>query len=54
MDRIERYRGALLGLAAGDAVGSVPVMLRLHPQYRQLLPQLDKAIQQLQDNGKLR
>ncbi|OQS35989.1 hypothetical protein B0T40_11620 [Chromobacterium haemolyticum] len=40
--------------AAGDAVGSVPVMLRLHPQYRQLLPQLDKAIQQLQDNGKLR
>lgn len=39
---------------AGDGVGSVPVMLRLHPQYRQLLPQLDKAILQLQDSGKLR
>ncbi|WP_374424283.1 substrate-binding periplasmic protein [Chromobacterium sp.] len=38
----------------GESVGSVPVMLRLHPQYRQLLPQLDKAIQQLQDSGKLR
>lgn len=38
----------------GETVGSTPVMLRLHPQYRQLLPVLNKAIQQLNAEGKLR
>ncbi|MGC0154909.1 substrate-binding periplasmic protein [Chromobacterium vaccinii] len=38
----------------GDSVGSLPVMLRLHPQHRELLPRLNQAIQALVGQGRLR
>ncbi|AXE30413.1 hypothetical protein DK842_11195 [Chromobacterium phragmitis] len=38
----------------GESVGSQPVALRLHPQYRELLPRLNQAIQQLNEQGRLR
>ncbi|OHX13776.1 transporter substrate-binding domain-containing protein [Chromobacterium sphagni] len=38
----------------GESAGSVPVMLRLHPQYRGLLPRLNQAIQTLNSQGKLK
>ncbi|MFB0826543.1 substrate-binding periplasmic protein [Chromobacterium violaceum] len=38
----------------GESVGSLPVSLRLHPQYRELLPRLNQAIQQLNEQGRLR
>nr|WP_233179013.1 transporter substrate-binding domain-containing protein [Aquitalea palustris] len=38
----------------GGMISSQPVMLRLHPQFRQWLPALNRAISQLQANGKLK
>ncbi|SUX29914.1 substrate-binding periplasmic protein [Chromobacterium vaccinii] len=38
----------------GESLGSLPVALRLHPRYRDLLPGLNQAIQQLHDQGRLR
>ena len=38
----------------GESAGSLPVMLRLHPQYRELLPKLNRAIQTLNGQGKLK
>ncbi|MBV8680503.1 MAG: ABC transporter substrate-binding protein [Aquitalea sp.] len=38
----------------GGLISTQAVMLRLHPQYRQWLPALNRAIAQLQANGKLK
>ena len=38
----------------GGVIAVQPVMLRIHPQYRQWLPALNRAIAQLQANGKLK
>ncbi|QEL57664.1 substrate-binding periplasmic protein [Chromobacterium paludis] len=37
-----------------ESAGRLPVMLRLHPQYRDLLPRLNQAIQTLNSQGKLK
>ncbi|WP_199181208.1 transporter substrate-binding domain-containing protein, partial [Chromobacterium alticapitis] len=37
-----------------ESAGSLPVMLRLHPQRRDLLPKLNQAIQALNSQGKLK
>ncbi|MTD33350.1 hypothetical protein [Paludibacterium denitrificans] len=34
--------------------GSSPVMLRIHPQFRQLVPVLNRAIRQLNAEGRLK
>ncbi|OWY39018.1 hypothetical protein CEK28_09005 [Xenophilus sp. AP218F] len=54
--RAEYWSGAAasVGCQPGESAGSVPVMLRLHPQYRGLLPRLNQAIQALGNQGKLR
>ena len=38
----------------GGVIAVQPVMLRVHPQYRQWLPALNRAIAQLQANGRLK
>lgn len=38
----------------GSQISAQPVMLRVHPQFRQWLPALNRAISQLQASGKLK
>lgn len=38
----------------GAGAGSSPVMLRIHPQFRQLVPVLNRAIRQLNAEGRLK
>ncbi|MEN3030951.1 transporter substrate-binding domain-containing protein [Chromobacterium amazonense] len=47
-----RAEGSLCQLS--ESAGSLPVMLRLHPQYRELLPRFNQAIQTLNNQGKLK
>lgn len=58
---LERHQIEALGMApdalhceAGGLNSVQPVMLRLHPQYRQWIPALNRAIAKLHANGRLK